>query len=331
MFEHFRDYALVVKPALDGAFTAGLDRLMGNGAQLLPTGAQGLLAGGKKMRGTLLCLVNEVLGGRLEDALPRAVAVELIQTATLIHDDFVDQHRTRRNLAALWTIEGSRRAVLLGDIIFASAIHMMSKLGRDDGLIISGTIADVSMGAYREPPNPSSFLEGIRAGVIDAGLYEKIIYLKTGVLFGAACQLGAVAAGADNGLRQVWRNYGRKIGEAYQIADDLHELERCLAARSITTDEIAELAPALLFFAGEERREILEILPGEPSDWNGGLEPHLQKAVQSMKAEIEKRLQSARRGIEGNFLDTGFYRLACRTPWDIIRMFDETSTRAASP
>ncbi len=331
MFDHFRNYAKAVKPALDGALTACLSRMLGNGTQLLPNGARDLLAGGKKIRGTLVCLVSEVLGGALEDALPRAVAVELIQTATLIHDDFVDQHRSRRNRPALWTIEGGRRAVLLGDVIFASAIHMMSKMGRDDGLIVSGAIADVAVGAYREPPNTSSLVEGIKTGTVDGGLYEKIIYLKTGVLFGAACQLGAAAAGADEGLRQVWRNYGRKIGEAYQIADDLHELERCLVARSVTLEDVAELAPALLFFAGEERPGILEILRRDPSDWNGGLEPHFRRTAQSMKAEVERRLQSALRGIEGNFLDTDIYRLACKTPWDIIRMFDETATRASSP
>ncbi len=331
MFDHFRDYAKAVKPALDGAFTACLARLLGNGDQSLPQGARDLLAGGKKIRGTLVCLVNEVLGGALEDALPRAVAVELIQTATLIHDDFVDQHRSRRNLAALWTIEGGRRAVLLGDVIFASAIHMMSKIGRDDGLIVSGAIADVSMGAYREPPDPPSLLEDIRAGRIDASIYDKIIQLKTGVLFGAACQLGAAAAGSEEGLRQVWRNYGRKIGEAYQIADDLQDLERWLVSHSITPEDVAGLAPALLFFGGEDGPGIFDILCRDSTEWNGELERHLRTLVHSMKAERERRLQSALRGIKGNFMDTEIFRLACKTPWDIIRMFDETGLRASSP
>src|SRR3990172_8749684 len=91
------------------------------------------LAGGKKLRGCLACLICEALGGSLEAVIPRAVAVELIQAATLIHDDFVDQDRMRRNRPAVWTLAGARRAVLLGDVIFASAIKMMSELGRNDG------------------------------------------------------------------------------------------------------------------------------------------------------------------------------------------------------
>ncbi len=70
----------------------------------------------------------------------------------------------------------------------------MSELGREDGLIISNAIAEVSRGAFREPLNPCSLLEEIEADRKYATFYEKIIYLKTGMLFGAACQLGALAA-----------------------------------------------------------------------------------------------------------------------------------------
>ena len=141
MFAHFHDYAKKLKPTLDIAFTSHLVDLLGDTKPLGSFGEAKPLTGGKKIRGSLLCLIATTLGGSLEDALPRAVAVELIQTATLIHDDFVDQHRSRRDLAAVWTLEGARRAVLLGDIIFASAIRMMSELGRIDGLIVSRAIS----------------------------------------------------------------------------------------------------------------------------------------------------------------------------------------------
>jgi geranylgeranyl pyrophosphate synthase len=179
MYQSFQDYAKSVKPLLDAAFTDHLARLLGYGGTFgFPDGIN-LLNGGKKIRGSLLCLVTAALGGDLEDAVPRAVAVELIQTATLIHDDLVDQHRSRRNMAAIWTIEGGRRAVLLGDIVFASAIQMMSEMGREDGLIVSRAIADVSRGAYRErggrgrpgslrenhlPQNRRSFRRGLPIG-----------------------------------------------------------------------------------------------------------------------------------------------------------------------
>lgn len=322
MFDHFQDYADRVKPKLDAAFARELGRLLGD---MGSHGEAKLLAGGKKIRGALLCLVTATLGGTLEDALPRAVAVELIQTATLIHDDFVDQHRERRNSAALWTLEGARRAVLLGDVLFSSAIQMMSELGREDCQIVSRSIAEIARGAWHEPLNPAALLKEIDTGRVDGALYEKIIYLKTAVLFGAACQLGAVAAGADNGRQQLWRRYGVKIGEAYQIADDLQEVERHLLTRSITADEMTSLAPALLFFAGEAGPFIPEVLRRESSELGGELLRHFRAAAGLMRAEKERRLRSAVAGMEGGFPADGLDRLACQTPWDLIRMFDTAS------
>ncbi len=325
MFTSFQDYAKNLKPLLDAAFTRHLDRLLGNGSRSESDGDTELLDGGKKIRGSLLCLVASALGGALEDALPRAVAVELIQAATLIHDDFVDQHRSRRNKDAVWTIEGGRRAVLLGDIVFASAIHMMSEMGRDDGLIVSRAIAEVSRGAYKEPLNPSWLLEAMEGNRIDAELYPKIIFLKTGVLFGAACELGAVAAGADDRTRQLWRQYGLKIGEAYQMADDLHDVRQCLLNHSVKGSEIAALAPALLYFSGESSACIINALRQVRTDLSGEILTHFQTTAELMKAEKERHLQSAVDGIAGGRIDTDFYRLALKTPWDIISMFDEAA------
>jgi hypothetical protein len=325
MFASFKDYAKNLKPVLDAAFTGHLTRLLGNGGPRGSALETELLAGGKKIRGSLLCLVASTLGGALEDALPRAVAVELIQAATLIHDDFVDQHRSRRNRASAWTLEGGRRAVLLGDIVFASAIHMMSEMGRDDGLIVSRAIAEVSSGAYQEPLNPSSLLEAIEGSRIDTEMYLKIISLKTGVLFGAACELGAVAAMANDKIRRSWRRYGLKIGEAYQIADDLHDVEQCLLNHCVRGSEIAGLAPALLFFAGESRACIINALRRERSDLSGEILLHFRTAAELMKAEKERRLQSAVEGIVKDSADSDIYRLALKTPWDIISMFDEAT------
>jgi hypothetical protein len=249
----------------------------------------------------------------------------------LIHDDFVDQHRLRRNVPALWTLDGARRAVLLGDIIFASAIQIMSELGREDGLIVSRAIAEVSRGAYQEPLNPSSLLEEIEAGKEVAALYEKIIYLKTGALFGAACQLGAVAAKADDKVQKKWLRYGLKIGEAYQIADDLQEVKRYLLTRSITRDEMTLLTPALLFFIREIRPSILTALRQKSLDLRGELLKHFQEAAEGMKAEIERRLRSAVSEIEGNSPDNEHSRLLRKTPWDIIEMFDKASPTVSSP
>ncbi len=329
MLAHFQDYAEKIRPKLDASLASHLAHLLRE-TRPLQSDAPPILTGGKKIRGTLACLVTMALGGDLENALPRAIAVELIHTATLIHDDFVDQHKLRRNSPALWTLAGARRAVLVGDVIFASAIQMMSELGREDGLIVSRAIAEVSRGAYQELLSSSSFLQMLEADGESAALYEKIIYLKTGILFGAACQLGAIAANANDTLRQQWHRYGLRIGEAYQIADDLQEVERYLLTRSIEEGEMTALAPALLFFVTESRPCILEALRHRSPGIKERLLKHFQAAAKVMKAEMEKRLHSAVTEIEADLSDNEYSRLARETPHDIIRIFNEARPAVAS-
>ena len=107
------------------------------------------LADSKRIRGCLVCIMSNALGGRIEDAIPRAVAIECIHAASLIHDDYVDNDTVRRNRPATWAVEGPRKAVLLGDIIFATAIQKMVEMSRDDGLVITQAIARWRMGPIR--------------------------------------------------------------------------------------------------------------------------------------------------------------------------------------
>jgi len=327
----FQNYTEGVRPFIDAGFRSHLSGLLGDAESLQVYGGLKVLTEGKRIRGSLVCLVAAALGGALEDALPRAIALELIQTATLIHDDFVDQHERRRGLPSLWTLEGARRAVLLGDVIFASAIQRMSELGREDGSVISNAIAEVSWGAYHEPLEPREFLETFKEDVAGAALYEKIIYLKTGVLFAAACQFGALAAKADDRLRHGWRCYGLKVGEAYQIADDLQEVEQYLLTRSITGSELASMAPALLFFTAESRPHILAALQRNSPEIEEGFLELLRSSVDTMKAEIERRLRSAVDGIEACLPDNDYGRLVRRAPWDIIGMFNQSRPKVSLP
>ncbi len=320
-FGGFHDYWASVKPRLDADFTSRLTAILGDDMPDVISRDNGIFTGGKRIRGSLLCLTTEALGGDVEEALQRATAIELIQTATLIHDDFVDQHETRRNSPTLWTLHGARKAVLLGDIIFASVICVMNELGRREGLVVSRAIAEVSRGAYHEML-PSSLLRESTTGIGGASFYERIIHLKTGVLFGAACELGAIAAGADHQGQERWRDYGLRIGEAYQIADDLLEIERHLSSRLIQTkDEMASLIPALLFFARDIRAALPESLPQGPFALDGKLVAYLDSASHAMRTEIDRRLRSAVSGLEGHIPDNGYGPLVRKTPGDIIGMF----------
>jgi hypothetical protein len=280
------------------------------------------LEAGKKIRGCLLCLISETLGGSMESAMPRAVAVELIQAASLIHDDIVDQDTMRRRLPAAWTLEGARRAVLLGDVIFATAIGMANELSREDGLVVSRAIAEISRGAFHEPLDPLRLAEALESNRLDGTLYDRIIHLKTAALFGAACRLGAIGAEANDRLREKAHRYGSRIGEAYQIADDLQEIKRHLSTRSLRPEQMAALVPALLRFAKEMRPHMAPLLRQGSTPLKENVLACFRTAEALMEDEIERRLKWAVSEIEGHFPQHAYGALTRRAPWDLIGMFN---------
>lgn len=179
-------------------------------AGLAPTHCEalcGILADGKRLRGSLVCLVAEALDGRVEQALPGALAVEMVQAASLVHDDFVDGDALRRGRPAAWTRLSPRRAVLLADLLFATAIEKMAGAGARECTTIARAIAAMAQGAVQE--------------TLDRGAYRSIIRLKTGSLFAAAARLGALAACASDTTVEAAAQFGARLGEVYQIADDL--------------------------------------------------------------------------------------------------------------
>lgn len=209
---------------------------------------------GRQVRAHLLCLVNAALGGHIDDALPRALAIECIHAASLIHDDYVDQDSVRRQRHATWVVEGPRRAVLLGDIIFATAIQRMVELSRADGMVVAETIATMAHGAYRELLNHderSALLECERP---PAEIYDRIVYLKTGSLFAATAKLGAIASGAPT---ETWAHafrFGALFGEAYQIVDDLDDIVALEDDWHAASSKLPPLLPLFFYFGGDEFR-----------------------------------------------------------------------------
>ncbi len=322
VFPDFRKYWEQRRPLVEEPFKEKLSGLLDGIPLRDSVSLRAALEAGKKIRGCLACLVSEALGGDLQSAVPRAVAIELVQAATLIHDDFVDQDTMRGNRPAAWIIEGPRRAVLIGDVLFATAIQMMSDLSREDGLTISGAIAQVSQGALREPLDPLNLSRELVADRDGGGLYEKIIRLKTGVLFGAACHLGAIAAGADLRVRQKAFRFGVQIGEAYQIADDLSEVRRHLQHPAITPRQALALAPACFHFVSGMRPYLNEILTERSTTFNGPALEGLAAAAGLMKEAIKYRLEGALAEMEGVFSENPWSELIRNTPGDIIRMFN---------
>lgn len=167
---------------------------------------------GKRIRGMLTCLVCEALGGKRSEAMSRAVAIEYIHGATLVHDDIIDEDDWRRGQPAIWTIDGvgTRGAILIGDLLQTFGGRMLCGLTQEDARVGARAIFRATNGAFKEFFCPTSS---------DS---DEVINLKTGALFGASCKLGAFAAGAAEFSESAYR-YGERCGEAFQIADDLHD------------------------------------------------------------------------------------------------------------
>lgn len=317
----FQDYMDRVRPHLNEIHTRWTSTLFNSIPLNENEAILTAVAGGKRIRGSLLCLITESLGGRLSAALPRALAIELIHDASLIHDDFVDQDRTRRNFPAVWTLEGARRAVLLGDTIFASAIRMMNDLSVRDGYIVSHAIAELSKGALHEGMDPAEMIQGTQCSEGDGGVYEALIRLKTGVLFKAACCLGALAGEGDVRIQDLYGRFGMRIGEAYQMVDDLHEIQMHCRTGLVEREQAALLVPVLLRFSKDHISGVLPLLEQESSQLDGAALACFQKAATAITAEVRNRINWAVAEIAPVLPDNGYRSLLMSAPGDLIDMF----------
>jgi hypothetical protein len=208
--------------------------------------------------------------------------------------------------------------------MFASAIKMMNDLSREDGRAVSQAIAQVSRGALHEPLDSLTLAEEMESKRFQNQIYDRVIQLKTGILFATACQLGALAAGADGHLGKISFLYGLHIGEAYQMADDLKEVEHHLGQMSIAPGEMAALAPALLYFVPELRPHVLFHLQGADPSLNASEAEFFRAAVRMMKDQIERRLEAAVSAMRGIFPENEYSPVIFQAPGDLIRMFNES-------
>jgi geranylgeranyl pyrophosphate synthase len=180
-----------------------------------------LRAGGKRLRPALvfLCAQAGPAGAAgVEQAMPLAVACEILHTATLIHDDLVDGSAIRRGLPTLSARWGDKVAILCGDYLFSRALTMVSQLGRSDVSVRLGEVmqhtceAEISqvIRAYDPTATEQQYLENIKR--------------KSALLIAECCRSGALLAGAAPQVAGSLYEYGEHVGIAFQIADDILDL-----------------------------------------------------------------------------------------------------------
>ncbi len=171
-------------------------------------------AGGKRLRPLLTLASARLCGYQGERHIGLAACVEFIHTATLLHDDVVDDSHLRRGLASANAVFGNKAPVLVGDFLFARAFELMVADGSLDVLRIlcraSATIAEGEVLQLATQNDLST----------DIPRYFKVIEGKTAALFAAACEVGGVIAGASAAQCAGLARYGMALGMAFQLVDD---------------------------------------------------------------------------------------------------------------
>jgi octaprenyl-diphosphate synthase len=215
-------------------------------------------AGGKRLRPILTLAAARLCGYPGSDGGSRhidlAACVEFIHTATLLHDDVVDESRLRRGLASANAIFGNKASVLVGDFLFARSFQLMV----DDGslkvlAILSKAAATIAEGEVLQlvTQNDLSTTEA---------RYLEVIQGKTAALFAAACQIGAVVADRPEQEEAALSDYGMKLGIAFQLVDDAldYVADEATLGKTIGDDfrEGKITLPVLTaFLAGDEREQ----------------------------------------------------------------------------
>lgn len=174
-----------------------------------------IAAGGKRLRPMLVLLAARALGYEGRDHLQLAAIIEFIHTATLLHDDVVDEsdlRRGRKTANALW---GNAASVLVGDFLYSRSFQLMVELERMRVMqVLADTTNAIAEGEVLQ-------LLHVNNPDVDEAAYLRVVERKTAILFAAGARLGAMLAGADAATQDKLADYGMQLGIAFQIADDV--------------------------------------------------------------------------------------------------------------
>ncbi len=222
-----------------------------------------LRAGGKRLRSLLCMLSCEAVGGSIERILPYAVAAELLQTASLLHDDVIDDDTLRRGVATAHKKYGSRIAVLAGDLLVAQAVKMVS-----DDADAESLRSLSALGIAMCEGEATDYLLSTRSlDTYGKDEYLQMIEQKTASFMKGAVKIGAIVGGGTNEQVDVLVEYARNIGMAFQIRDDTldiissnKELGKPVLSDILKKRSNFVLLEALDSSSLEERKRVIEEL-----------------------------------------------------------------------
>jgi len=204
------------------AMRAAVDRLPGSMRKIAgyhygwwdETGAPDHASGGKALRPALVLLCAEACGGDPADAVPAAVAVELVHNFSLLHDDVMDGDRTRHHRPTAWTVFGTGQAVLAGDALLSLAFDVLSEDGPAAARLLSTAVLDLLHGQHEDVRFEQRS---------DVGIEEclRMVRGKTAALLSVACTLGVLVVGGRGEHVEQFGHFGQSLGLAFQHVDDL--------------------------------------------------------------------------------------------------------------
>ncbi len=212
-----------------------------------------ITAGGKRIRPRLVLLMAEALGFQGAARFELAAVVEFIHTATLLHDDVVDESSLRRGRATANATFGNAASVLVGDFLYSRAFQMMVSVKNMRVLSVladaTNVIAEGEVLQLLNMHDPDLAVED----------YLRVIRFKTAKLFEASARLGAVLAGADEVIEEACAGYGRALGTAFQLIDDLLDYEGDSQALGKNVgDDLREGKPTLPLLLAMDRSDAEE-------------------------------------------------------------------------
>jgi len=178
---------------------------------------------GKRVRPLLCLLCCAAAGGEPERAIPAAAAVEILHNFSLVHDDIEDNSPPRRHRPTVWALWGCAQAINVGDALFALARRTLDELGQKgvppERVLAAGRIFDDTCLALTEGQHLDMVFEKRMNVTVEE--YMRMIEGKTAALLATSAELGALAAQADPLCLAAYRRFGRALGVAFQIQDDV--------------------------------------------------------------------------------------------------------------
>jgi len=217
--QNFDDIRTLLKSDIQQTDEVLIERLSSNVALINQMSSYIINAGGKRLRPLLLLVCARATGYEGNHHHLMAVVIELIHTATLLHDDIVDESSTRRGQDTANEVWGNAASVLVGDFLYSRAFEMMVE---PDSMrimkILSKVTNNIAEGEVLQLLNCQN------AQLTEVEYYE-VIERKTACLFQAASQIGAILSDADETQELALRDYGLHLGNAFQIIDDVLDYE----------------------------------------------------------------------------------------------------------